>query len=261
MLLTPAELESLTRLLHQSPHSLLGMQPLGDGSGLVARAMIPDAVKVEVVPVHDRTRPKFALKRLGDTCVFEGVTRKATFVYAYDPVLTDSAGRRSQGRDPYSFLPTVGETDQFLFNEGNHQRLYDVLGAHLRAPDGVAGTAFAVWAPNARRVSVVGDFNQWDGRRHPMRLLGASGIWEVFVPGIAEGALYQFEMTDAGGGLKVVTDPLAAFYELPPKHAAVVWDTGKFVWDDADWMRRRSESNPLRRPMSIYEVHLGSWRR
>jgi len=261
MLLTPAELESLTQLLHPSPHSLLGLQPLGDGSGLVARAMIPGAAKVEVVPVHDRSRPKFALERLGDTCVFEGLTRKAHAVYAYDLVVTDDAGHRWQGRDPYSFLPTVGETDQFLFNQGNHQRLFDVLGAQRRDPDGVPGTAFAVWAPNARRVSVVGDFNRWDGRRHPMRLLGASGIWELFVPGVGEGALYQFEMVDARGNLKLMTDPMAALYELPPKHAAVVWNNRKFEWTDAAWIRRRSEANPLRGPMSIYEVHLGSWRR
>ncbi|MBX3732573.1 MAG: 1,4-alpha-glucan branching protein GlgB [Verrucomicrobiae bacterium] len=261
MILAPAELESLSHLLHPSPHSLLGLQPLGDGSGLVARAMIPGAARVEVVPVHAGAGPRFALKRLGDTCVFEGVSRKARAVYAYDLVVTDGAGSRFQGRDPYSFLPSVGETDQYLFNQGNHQRLFDVLGAHLRDPDGVQGTAFAVWAPNARRVSVVGDFNAWDGRRHPMRLLGSSGIWELFIPGVGEGALYQFELLDAHGNLKVVTDPFASLYEVPPKHASVVWNNRRFVWTDAEWIRGRAEANPLRRPMSIYEMHLGSWRR
>ena len=261
MLLSPSELESLVQGLHQSPHSLLGLQPVGDGKGLVARAMIPGATHVELVPVHDATRPKFELKRISDTCVFEGVTKKAREVYAYDLVVTDDSGNRRQGRDPYSFLPTVGETDQFLFNQGNHRQLFDVLGAHARQPDGVEGTSFSVWAPNARRVSVVGDFNQWDGRRHPMRLLGSSGIWEIFLPGVGEGALYQFEILDAHGALKLVTDPFGTLFELPPKHAAVVWNTRKFAWTDDEWIHRRRESNALRRPMSIYEVHLGSWKR
>jgi 1,4-alpha-glucan branching enzyme len=261
MLLTPAELDSLTHLLHRSPHSLLGLQPLGDGTGLVARAMIPDAVRIELVPVHDVTRPKIILKQIDGTCVFEGTTRKAKEVYAYDLIVTDSEGIQRQGRDPYSFLPTVGETDLFLFNQGNHRHLFDVLGAHPRVLDGVPGIAFAVWAPNARRVSLVGDFNQWDGRRHTMRVLGASGVWELFVPGVGDGALYQFELLDAGGNLKLVTDPFGKLFELPPKHAAVVWNNQKFAWTDDEWMRRRRESNPLRGPMSIYEIHLGSWKR
>ena len=261
MLLTPAELDSLTHLLHRSPHSLLGLQPLGDGTGLVARAMIPDAVRIELVPVHDVTQPKITLKQIAGTCVFEGTTRKAKEVYAYDLIVTDSAGTQRQGRDPYSFLPTVGETDLFLFNQGNHRRLFDVLGAHPQILDGVPGIAFAVWAPNARRVSLVGDFNHWDGRRHPMRVLGASGVWELFVPGVGDGALYQFELLDAGGNLKLVTDPFGNLFELPPKHAAVVWNNQKFAWTDDEWMRQRRESNPLRRPMSIYEIHLGSWKR
>jgi len=261
MLLTDAELHSLTGLVHQAPHSLFGMHPLGDGSGLVARAMFPGARRVELVPVHDQSKPRFELKRLAGTDVFEGVTKKANHVYAYDLVVTWADGQITQGRDPYSFWPTLGETDLHLFNEGNHRRLYDVLGAQLQTLDGVPGVAFAVWAPNARRVSVVGSFNDWDGRRHPLRMLGSSGVWEIFIPGVGEGALYKFEILDAHGNLKTNTDPFGAFFEQPPKQAAIVWNTRKFIWSDQHWLERRAKANPLRSPMSIYEVHLGSWRR
>ena len=261
MLLTSAELNSLTSLVHRSPHTLLGMHPLGDGSGVVARAHLPGATQVELVPVHDKTQPKLVLHPLGDTAVFEGSTKKVATVYAYDLVVTWADGTTTQGRDPYSFWPTVGDTDLHLFGEGNHLRLGDVLGAQLLTLDGVAGTAFAVWAPNAGRVSVIGAFNGWDGRRHAMRVLGSSGVWEIFVPGVGEGALYKFEMLDAHGNLKVNTDPFGAFFELPPKQSAIVWDTRKFVWNDAEWLEKRKVADPLRSPISIYEVHLGSWRK
>ncbi len=261
MLLTPQELADLTGLRHRSPHSLLGLHPLGDGSGLVGRAFIPGANRVEVVPLVRGAGPAFELAPLGETGLFEAQTPRTSAVYAYDLRVTWPDGTHSQGRDPYSFWPTVGETDLFLFNEGNHQHLADILGSHPRTLDGVLGVSFAVWAPNARRVSVVGDFNQWDGRRHMMRQLGSSGVWEIFVPGIGEGALYQYEILDAHGALKLNTDPFGFHFEQPPKHASVVWDNRKFAWTDTDWIEQRRASNPLRGPMSIYEVHLGSWKR
>ncbi len=127
--------------------------------------------------------------------------------------------------------------------------------------DGVPGASFAVWAPNAQRVSVVGDFNNWDGRFHPMRLLGASGVWEIFIPGVAEGAHYKFEIRDAHGNIALKTDPFGFFFEVPPKNAAIVWNTDKFDWTDDAWMGRRRERDALRAPLSIYEVHIGSWRK
>ncbi len=175
------------------------MHPLGDGSGVVARALAPGAAKVEIHPVHEKDKPVIRLKRIPNTDVFEGITKDANRVYAYDIVVTDAAGTTRRGRDPYSFLPTVGESDLFLFDKGDERRIYDKLGAHLRVLDGVPGVSFAVWAPNAQRVSVVGDFNGWDGRRHPMRRLGVSGVWEIFVPGVGEGALYKFEIRDCHG--------------------------------------------------------------
>ena len=261
MLLKAEELESLVRVSCGSPHSLLGMHPLGDGSGVVGRALLPGAVTADMVPVHDRNAPVIPLRRLGDTDVFEGVSRGVRRVHAYDLRVTWAGGGVTQGRDPYSFWPTLGETDLHLFNEGNHRRLHEALGAQVRVLDGVPGTAFAVWAPNARRVSVVGDFNQWDGRRHAMRLLGASGVWEIFVPGVDVGALYQFEVVERDGAVRVKTDPMGFQFELPPKHAAVVCNARGRSWGDDAWMRRRRDANALKSPMSIYEVHLGSWRK
>ncbi len=261
MLLTPSEVESLIGLRHGSPHSLLGLHPLGDGTGLVGRAFLPGARSVDVVPVHEKTLPVLPLKRIGETDVFEGITRAASRVYAYDLRVTWADGKVSQGRDTYSFWPTVGDTDLHLFNEGNHRRLYDALGAHMKMLDGVPGTSFAVWAPNAQRMSVVGDFNGWDGRRHQMRRLGVSGVWEVFVPGVGQGALYQFEMVEAGGKVSVKTDPFGFAFENPPKHAAIVWDTSRHAWSDGAWMKRRGGMNMLRSPVSIYEVHAGSWKK
>ncbi|HXU77874.1 MAG TPA: 1,4-alpha-glucan branching enzyme, partial [Methylomirabilota bacterium] len=192
MLLTKEELHSLVQLRNRSPHQLLGMHPLGDGSGVVVRVMAPKAAKVEVHPVQEKDKPSFELARVPDTDIFEGQTNGSGRVYAYDLVITGSKGEVRRTRDPYSFLPTLGESDLYLFGKGDERRIYDKLGAQLRAVDGVAGASFAVWAPNAQRISVVGDFNQWDGRCHPMRSLGPSGVWEIFVPGIAEGEHYKY---------------------------------------------------------------------
>ena len=261
MLLTKDELHSLVELMHQSPHSLLGMQPLGGGSGLVVRAFLPDAAKVEVQPVHEKDKPRFALKRIHESGLFEGTTKSANRVYAYDLVVTNHQGRTRRTRDAFSFLPTLGESDLFLFGKGDERRIYEKLGAQLRTIDGVPGVSFAVWAPNAQRVSVVGDFNHWDGRFHPMRLLGASGVWEIFVPGAAQGAQYKYEVRDAHGTVKLHTDPYGFFFEVPPKNAAIVWDTRKMQWTDDAWMHHRRERDALRAPLSIYEVHIGSWQK
>lgn len=261
MILKPDELRSLVELTHQSPHTLLGMHRLVDGSGLVVRALLPDAATVEVLPTHEKDKPSFVLKRLHECGLFEGLTRKASAIYAYDLRITNHAGQTRQTRDAYSFLPTLGEADLYLFGKGDERRIYDKLGAKLRVIDGLNGTSFAVWAPNARRVSVVADFNQWDGRVHAMRLLGVSGVWEIFIPGVGEGAHYKFEVFDANGSIRLKTDPYGSFFETAPKNAAIVWDTQKFTWTDAAWLERRRGCDPLRTPMSAYEVHLGSWQK
>jgi 1,4-alpha-glucan branching enzyme len=259
MILTEAELRSLVEARHSSPHQLLGMHALGSGEGVVVRALVAGAAELEIVPTHEKQRPRIKLKRLDDCGLFEGVSKAARAVYAYDLVITDFRGQQRQTRDAYSFLPTLGETDLFLFAQGNERRIYEKLGAHLRVIDGVAGTSFGVWAPNAQRVSVVGDFNGWDGRYHPMRMLGLSGVWELFVPGIGEGTHYKFEIRNANCGVGLRTDPFGFFCEIAPKNASIVWDNRKFAWTDETWLRHRGQSDPFRSPISIYEVHLGSW--
>src|SRR6266700_6226087 len=261
MSLTPEELKSLTELKQRSPHQLLGLHAHADGSGLVARAFLPNAAKVEIQPVHEKDMPAFTLNRIPKTDVFEATTTAASRVYAYDLVVTDRSGNVQRTRDPYSFLPTVGESDLYLFGQGEERRIYDKLGAQLRMIDGVAGASFAVWAPNAQRVSVVSDFNAWDARWHQMRSLGSSGVWEIFVPGVAEGAHYKFEIRSLQGKVGMKTDPYGFFFEVPPKNAAIVWNNHKFQWTDERWLAQRQQTDPLRAQLSIYEIHLGSWRK
>ena len=259
MVLTQNELKSLAELKTRSPHQLLGMHPQ-DG-GLVARALRPDAARIGLEPVHEKDKPKIELTRIPKTNVFEGMTKEANRVYAYDLVITDEKGNSHRTRDPYSFLPTLSESDLYLFGKGDERRIYDKLGSQLRTIDGVAGASFALWAPNAQRISVVGDFNNWDGRYHQMRSLGSSGVWEIFIPGVTEGAHYKYEIRTAQGHIKLKTDPFGFFFETPPKNAAIVWKTDKFEWTDEAWMSGRPQRDPLRSPVSIYEVHLGSWRK
>ena len=261
MVLTQEELRSLVEVNQRSPHQLLGMHPLGDGSGLVARALVPNAAKVEIQPVHEKNKPAIKLQRIPKSDVFEGTTKEANRVYAYDLVITDQAGKVRRTRDPYSFLPTLGEADLYLFGKGDEHRLYDKLGAQLRTIDGVAGVSFAVWAPNAQRISVVGDFNGWDGRSHQMRSLGASGVWEIFVPGVGIGAHYKYEVRSLHGKIGLKTDPYGFFFETPPKNAAIVWNTKQFSWTDEKWLDQRRQRDALRSPLSIYEIHPGSWRK
>ena len=261
MVLTQDELRSLVEVRNRSPHELLGLHILGDGSGLVARAFLPDAAKVEVQPVHEKDKPVIKLKRIPKSDVFEGMTKDANRIYAYDLVITDQAGNVRRTRDPYSFLPTLGESDLYLFGKGDERRIYDKLGAQLRTIDGVHGSSFAVWAPNAQRISVVGDFNHWDGRFHQMRSLGPSGVWEIFIPGVGEGAHYKFEIRDKHGHISLKTDPYGFFFENAPKNAAIVWNTQRFTWTDESWLSQRRQRDALRSPLSVYEVHIGSWRK
>jgi 1,4-alpha-glucan branching enzyme len=264
VILTKPDLEALLQARHVSPHSVLGMHPCTHRKvrGLAVRALLRDAVACEVILVAETPPATFPMERLAPEGLFEAFIPKHTEVCPYEFRAMSADGRVRQLRDPYCFLPTLGDQDLYLFNEGNEHRIYDKLGAHLRNLGGVEGTAFAVWAPSAARVSVVGDFNGWDGRYHPMRSLGASGVWEVFIPAIPEGSLYKFEIRDRSGGIRVKTDPYGTRFEGPPGNAAIVCDTGVFTWNDGAWAeRRRSQASVQDRPISIYEVHLGSWRR
>jgi 1,4-alpha-glucan branching enzyme len=261
MVLTQQELSSLVGVKSRSPHQLLGLHELGKGKGLVARALIPDAAKIEIQPVLEKDKPAIVLKRIPKTDVFEGTAPETDQVYSYDLVITDKAGNVRRTRDPYSFLPTLGEADLYLFGKGDERRIYDKLGGHLRTIDGVAGASFAVWAPNAQRVSVVGDFNHWDGRVHQMRSLGPSGVWEIFAPGVEEGAHYKYEVRNLQGNIVLKTDPYGFFFETAPKNAAILWNNRKFNWTDDAWLTERRHRDSLRSPLSIYEIHPGSWRK
>jgi 1,4-alpha-glucan branching enzyme len=261
MVLTREHLLSLVEVKSRSPHTLLGMHPMADGGGLVVRALAPKALSVEIQPVHEKDMPIIQLERIPKTDIFEGITKEAQRVYAYDLVITDPEGKVRRTRDPYSFLPTLGEADLYLFGKGDERRIYDKLGSQLRTIDGVAGTSFAVWAPNAQRISVVGDFNNWDGRTHQMRALGSSGVWEIFIPGVGEGEHYKYEVRYKSGQIGLKTDPYGFFFETPPKNASIVWSNLKFAWTDDSWMAERRKTDVLRAPLSVYEVHLGSWRK
>jgi 1,4-alpha-glucan branching enzyme len=261
MILSESEFESLTQLRHRSPHDLLGMHVLGNKKGVVVRALVPGAQKITAVPTVETHLPPIPLTRLHQSDLFEGVSDAINRVYAYNLVIEDKAGNELVTRDPYSFLPTLGELDLHLFAQGTERRIYEKLGAHVRTIDGVQGVSFAVWAPNAQRISVVGDFNNWDGRRHPMRLLGLSGVWEIFIPGVRPGSCYKFEIRNCHGQIVLKSDPYAAWYEVAPKNAALVWDEKAFPWTDEDWIKRRRARDVFRSPMSIYEVHLGSWKK
>jgi 1,4-alpha-glucan branching enzyme len=248
--------DALSRNELADPHALLGPHPDGDG-GTIVRAWRPGASHVVV---HLDGGLDFGAELVHEAGVWAAHLDGAKPPLRYTVEARYPDGVTSDLTDPYAFEPTVGELDLHLAGEGRHEEIYDHLGGHLRVVDGVAGTAFAVWAPSARTVAVVGDFNDWDGRLHPMRSLGPSGIWELFLPGVEAGALYKFELRTQGGALRVKTDPYARAVEISPKTAAIVTES-KHDWQDADWVAARGEQVQHERPISIYEVHLGSWRR
>ncbi|MDB4458989.1 1,4-alpha-glucan branching protein GlgB [bacterium] len=261
MIISETELLSLIEARNGMPHSLLGVHALGDDKGLVGRALIPGAVSVQIVAIDKRNGTRFELERIEDTPLFEATSTESLEVFPYELEVTYDNGDTVHQRDPYSFLPTLSEEDLYLYGEGRELRIFDKLGAHLKTMDGVAGVSFAVWAPNAKGVSVIGEFNHWDGRPHQMRILGNSGIWELFIPGIDKGALYKFEIKNIHGETTVKTDPYGTFFEIAPKQAAIVWNTDSHDWKDAEWMEKRQKTDWLRSPMSTYEIHMGSWKK
>jgi 1,4-alpha-glucan branching enzyme len=256
---TQAELDALAKREHPEPHSILGAHPSDNGNGgVVVRALRPSAESVSVKPSKGKT---VALTQIHPGGIFEGEIAGAKLPLRYKLKVDYGPGGKFTLEDPYGFLPTLGDVDLHLMGEGRHEQLYDRLGAHVREHQGVLGTAFAVWAPAARAVSVVGDFNSWDGRLHPMRSMGSGGIWELFLPEIGEGARYKYEILGADGEVLLKADPYAQQTEVPPKTASVICRP-QHEWsaDDAAFLAERAQSQPLGEPISIYEVHLGSWR-
>ncbi|HWC12154.1 MAG TPA: 1,4-alpha-glucan branching enzyme, partial [Acidimicrobiales bacterium] len=236
------------------PHRVLG--PHTAGRRRVVRGWRPDAEAMTLV-LEDGTQ--LPMDRLHPAGVFWAEVPGAE-VPPYRYEVTYPGGVTYTVDDPYRFWPTLGDVDIHLFGEGRHLAIWKHLGAHFREHQGVAGTAFAVWAPSARSVRVVGDFNGWDGRIHPMRSLGSSGVWELFVPAVEPGTRYKYEILTGGGALTLKADPYAFLAEAPPATASVV-TTSSYEWGDGEWLSHRATLNPLDQPVSVYEVHLGSWRR
>ncbi len=254
------ELDRLLRGEHHDPHSILGAHPQDESPGpsVIIRALHPDAVGGEVCLENGQV---FPLKLIHPGGIFAAEVSGQRWPFFYQLRFRFRDGTTWEEFDPYRFLPTLGEMDLYLSGEGTHHRLYERLGAHVREVEGILGVSFAVWAPNARGVSVVGDFNFWNGRLYPMRSLGVSGIWEIFLPGVTAGARYKYEIRAADGSLRVKSDPYSFVMELRPRTASVVWDLEGYSWGDGEWMRARAARNPRQEPMAIYEVHLGSWKR
>lgn len=261
MIITESDLDLLLKARHHQPHNVLGLHPVKQKGKqvLVARAHLPDAQTCEVVDIDSDER--WPLEQLDESGFYEGIIPGRSKPFNYRLRTQRYNGEIRQFWDPYCFLPTLSEDDLYLFNQGNHHRIYDKLGAHVQHYDGVQGVSFAVWAPSARRVSVVGDFNAWDGRYHPMRTLGSSGVWELFIPGLEPGATYKYEIVGGDGYLRLKTDPYASYYEAPPHNASIVWETGGYEWSDHAWLEKRKTAKHHEEPISVYEVHFGSWKR
>ena len=239
---------------HHDPFDYLGKHR--DGNVEVARCFIPGAVDVHIVDGN------LTMLRQYDSDIFEWRGEVGTLPEHYRLVWTTADGQSHSQYDPYTFGPQVSDFDLHLFSEGKHRYAYRFLGANPHAVDGIHGTLFAVWAPNAERISVVGNFNRWDGRCHPMRVRGGRGVWELFVPGLGAGEFYKFEIRKRdSGSIYLKTDPYGQQFEVRPQTASVITARDGYTWEDGDWLQRRQQSDWLHEPVSIYEVHLGSWQR
>ncbi len=256
----PRDVERLVRVEYPDPHSILGahLHTVEEKAGVVVRAFHPEATQAEVAV---EGKEPFLMEKCHPGGLFACFLPDQDLPVSYKVRFTFADGNQWESNAPYRFMPTLGDLDLYLAGEGTHHRLYERLGAHLHETDGVKGVSFAVWAPNARRVSVIGDFNRWDGRLFPMRQMGSSGIWEIFVPGLGQGTVYKYEIKTGKGDLRIKTDPYAFAMELRPGTASIVWEVEAYEWHDDAWMTTRSERNLRQEPMAIYEVHLGSWMR
>jgi 1,4-alpha-glucan branching enzyme len=251
--LSNAEVQAIVDGRHGDVFAVLGVHKAG--KGFCARAFVPDAETLTATTLDGKAAGE--LKRVHEVGFFEGPVklkqRQPLRLHA-----KNSGGEWSLV-DPYGFGPVLGPLDDHLTAEGSHVRLYEKMGAHIIEHEGALGVHFAVWAPNAERVSVIGDFNSWDGRRHPMRKR-STGVWEIFIPDLHEGSTYKFELIANGDKLPLKSDPFAFWAEVRPRTASRVARIDNFKWTDAAYMDARAKRDPRRSPMSIYEVHAGSWR-
>ena len=249
------ELARVVTLDCRDPHNILGLHVTDQG--VAVRCFRPEAEWVRVLP---EGRAPVEMTRLRPEGVFEALFAGENKVFPYQLEICYGSGGTYTLRDPYAFWPTLGELDLHLATEGRHERLHEKVGAHLQTIDGVPGVSFAVWAPTARGVSVVGKFNNWDGRLNAMRHLGGSGFWEIFIPDVGEGAHYGYEIAPTQGPRFFKMDPFSFETKAPPATISIV-SRPHHEWQDKSWMEKRAKRDPLKSPMSIYELHLGSWRR
>jgi 1,4-alpha-glucan branching enzyme len=254
--LHPEHIAALVAGRHPRPHDALGQHPLDPDDparGFVVRVIRPLAASVTVVRADGTRVP---LQHVQDG-LWHGVLPGAGQAYRVETSYPD--GPDWIAEDPYRFVPAFGEVDLFLFAQGRHEQLWQVLGAHVRPHEGVDGTAFSVWAPHAQAARVVGDFNAWDGARHAMRRLDDNGVWELFVPGLEPGGVYKFELLTPDGRWVTRADPMARRTETPPQTGSRI-EASRFTWTDQAWMAQRAARDPHAGPVSVYELHLGSWR-
>jgi len=267
--LTPESVGALIIGCHEQPYEILGphREKSRKGEIVSVRAFLPHTKDAWVIdPAHKQER--FPMKQIHPAGLFEAACPNLNVLgnngsrrFDYLIETTEHSGKTTTMHDPYSFPYFLTDFDIYLLGEGTHWSSYEKLGAHLREVDGVVGVNFAVWAPNAAGVSVVGNFNQWDGRRHPMQKRIPSGFWEVFIPGVVEGEAYKYQIRQRDGFITERSDPYGFFAEVPPCTASVVADLSKYHWNDAAWLKERETFDWQHKPVSIYEVHLGSWRR
>ncbi len=262
-LISHDQLEQLVQGYHWDPLAILGAHPMVQGNSPIVeiRCFLPEASDVVLLPSRQSQQP-IPMKRIHKDGLFEATVPGPLKTNLYRLRITDCAGQVTERHDPYAFPPLLTDFELHLFAEGTFFKAYETIGAHLRTVQGIAGVHFVVWAPNALRVSVVGDFNQWDGRRHPMNNRGVSGLWELFIPELTDGTLYKFEIRSRHHDAPLLkADPYAFVSELRPKTASIVSSHATYSWKDHSWMTARAQQNPLATPLAIYEVHLGSWMR
>lgn len=246
----------------KDPHSILGMHVVKQNgkNAVVVRAFLPNGESIMIIDEKNR-RKKYSMQKVHTDGFFHCLIEDRDEWFPYLLEYTDATGHSWRGHDPYAYIPTISEYDRYLFGAGNHYEVYNKMGGRLITQQGNRGASFTVWAPSALSVSVIGNFNLWDDRRHHMRLLGASGVWEIFIPGLKEGDLYKFHVVQAGGRAVDKADPYARFAQVRPETASVLYAPNRYKWKDARWLTKQKKTNHEAAPMNVYEVHLGSWMR
>lgn len=254
------DLRNLLQGNYRYPHELLGMHKLNETNQLLIRVLCPQAKRITIHSLSDKNK-KYPIEEIAENGFFEYIINQEESPFLYKLECDDGEGHLWTYIDPYQFESTITPEELYLFGIGKDYEIYSKMGAHFMKVQGIKGVRFLVWAPHATRVSVVGAFNNWDGRRHCMRFIPSHGVWELFIPGLETGESYRYEIRTEEGKQFCKSDPYATYYEVRPNNASVIFDEGKYRWQDKKWMKAREKKNLSQSAMSIYEVHIGSWRR